>query len=87
MSHYTDDKCSACGNHCSPELLTIVRVQFINKASKKVIKSRSTKWVCESCRDSDEDWNAQAYSGPGNKSAPLENVRRAREQAAASGTV
>lgn len=79
MAHYTEDKCSTCGKYCSPELLTIKRVQFVPKDNpRKILKSRSVLWQCESCRDKDPDWNREAYSGPGNRSEPLERVRDAR---------
>lgn len=78
MPHYTEDKCTACGNITSPELLTIVRVNFSpRKQPQKVIRSRSVAWLCEKCLDANEIWNSPAYKGsPGMTSPALERVRR-----------
>lgn len=77
MSGYSSERCTECGNLTSPELLTIKRVAFFARTqSSKTIKSRTTGWLCEKCRDKDPDWNREAYTAPGHTSEPLERVRR-----------
>lgn len=79
MPHYSNDNCSRCGNITSPELLTIKRVQFMARDKPtKVIKSRTTEWLCEPCLALDPDWNREAYTAPGHTSPGLERVRASR---------
>lgn len=77
MPHYSEDKCTNCGQMTSPELLTVKRVQFLPRtAATRVIRSRSTDWLCETCLEKDPDWNRPAYRGsPGMTSPALERVR------------
>lgn len=76
MAHYTEDRCSKCGNKTSPELLMVKRVQFLARVNlRKVLKTRVVAWLCEPCLDKDEDYNREAYTAPGHTSAPLERVR------------
>lgn len=79
MPGYAEDRCTQCKLLTSPILLTIKRVVFsAADQPKKHIKQRTTEKLCEKCLAKDEDWNREAYSGPNNKSAPLERVREAR---------
>ncbi len=76
MPHYTEDKCTRCGNKTSPELLMVKRVQFLARLNmRKVLKTRVTDWLCESCLEKDEDFNREAYATPGHTSSALERVR------------
>lgn len=77
MPHYSDNKCTNCGNHCSKELLTIRKVIFTARTQpSKVLKSRTTDWLCEECRDEDPDWNRKAFDAPGHTSPALERARK-----------
>lgn len=79
MPDYADSRCSECGLFASPELLTIKRVQFASMENpKRTIKQRAIAKLCEKCLDADPDWHRDPYSGPNNKSAPLERVRSAQ---------
>lgn len=77
MPHYSEDRCSVCGNLTSPELLTVKRVNFSPRTkSNKVIRSRTMSWLCEGCLERDEDWSRPAFKGaPGMTSPALERVR------------
>lgn len=79
MPGYAEPRCSECGLLTSEILLTIKRVVFAEQSNpRKALKQRTVAKMCESCRDKDPDWQREAYSGPNNKSAPLERVRQAR---------
>lgn len=77
MPHYSENKCTRCGNICSAELLTIKRASFSSRTTPNVVKrSRTTDWLCETCLEGDPEWNLPAYKGaPGMTSPALERVR------------
>ena len=77
MPHYTTNRCTVCMNLTSPELLTVKRTSFSPRSEpSKVIRSRTTAWLCQSCIKKDPEWNLPAYKGaPGMTSEALERVR------------
>lgn len=81
MPHYSVDVCTGCGKQTSPELLMIIRVQFMRRtAPSKVVRSRSKAWLCEACLEKNEDWKQEPYKSPGHTSPNLERVRAARNE-------
>ena len=79
MPAYHEDRCTQCKLLTSPILLTIKRVVFsAADQPRKHVKQRAVAKLCEKCLAQDPDWNREAYSGPNNKSAPLERVREAQ---------
>jgi hypothetical protein len=76
MPHYSEDRCSGCGDITSPERLTIKRANFSSRtASSKIKRSRVVAWLCDECLDKDPDWNRRPYGSPGMTSEALERVR------------
>lgn len=81
MPHFSEtDRCTKCNKYCSRELLTVKHIQFTDypvrgKARPKILKMRTTDYLCEKCRDADPDWNIPAYTGPGHTSQARERVR------------
>lgn len=77
MPHYSEDRCSECGNFCSKELLTVKRATFHPRTQpSKVTRSRTVSWLCETCREKDPDWNREAFNGPGHTSPARERARK-----------
>lgn len=65
-------KCSVCGAEKKREPgkhvegLTIKRVQFAQIGYKgRLLRSRTIGWLCDPCRESDEDWNRTRLDTPG----------------------
>ncbi len=75
MPKYTEDRCGRCSNITSPERLFTKTVRFKNKSTKKVHRERTVIWLCDTCMEADEQYNAPAYSGPGHTSPALERAR------------
>lgn len=79
MPAYAESRCTKCELITDPILLTIKRVQFAAMSRpKQTIKQRVTDKLCEKCLELDPDWQREAYTGPNNRSAPLERVRKAQ---------
>lgn len=80
MPHYTEYACTRCKKKCERDVLVAKKVSFSALGpGGKVIRSRTTDWLCDECLPLDEHWNIQPYSGaPGLKSDPLERVRAAQ---------
>lgn len=54
--------CSKCGQKFPRELLTVKRVTFHEFGKNgRMIKSRTSAWLCPKHRDEDPDWIAEPY--------------------------
>lgn len=59
--------CTNCGENKERDELVVKRVQFATMgAGYKTIKSRTTAWLCQACREADPAWNQEfIFSAPG----------------------
>lgn len=58
--------CTKCGAKKQREKLTARRVIFMTIGLKgKQLRSRTTDWLCEKCRNEDPAWNQKALDTPG----------------------
>ncbi len=59
--------CTRCGASQPRAKLTVKRAEFASMGERfKVLKRRTTDWLCATCRDADPDWNRPAHgSSPG----------------------
>lgn len=64
-----DYKCSKCGNPKDKDELFARRVQFVQLGFKgKLIKSRTTDWLCVVCLKKDPDFERESFvDSPGAK--------------------
>lgn len=75
MPNYSEYKCGVCLLVCDRLRLFVKRTSFSTMANpNKIIRSRTKVWICNRCLDTDEDWNAPPYAGPGHKSAAQERI-------------
>jgi len=80
VAHYTDLECGKCKQKTLRELLYAKVVSFRSFENNRVVKSRTTIWLCNECVKNDPDWNMEPYkSAPGLVSPALERVRKLRE--------
>jgi len=57
--------CTICGASSGRENLTVVSVQFKPMGpGTRVIKSRTTQWLCSTCLDKDPVWNLPQRVAP-----------------------
>ena len=77
MPHYSEYRCSCCGQITLKDLLQAKKVIFSPiGAGAKITKSRTVAWLCNECVEVDPDWNREKFTGsPGLKSPALERVR------------
>lgn len=79
MPRYGDYRCAACNQKTDRLRLFAKKISFYALSSPtKIVRSRVQVWLCNTCLELDEDWNAEAYSGPGHTSPSLENARSIR---------
>lgn len=58
-------KCTSCGGQPGREELTSVVVQFKPLgAGARVLKSRTTDWLCSDCLKKNPIWNLSKYDAP-----------------------
>lgn len=77
MAHYTPLDCSVCKQRTLRELLFAKVVSFRSFETNRIVKSRTTIWICNECIKEDPDWNMEAYkSAPGLISPALERVKK-----------
>jgi hypothetical protein len=59
--------CTGCGEEKPRSDLTVKRVQFATMgAGYKTLKSRTTAWLCNDCRDTDPAWTQSLiFDAPG----------------------
>lgn len=59
--------CTNCGEEKPRSELVVKRVQFATMgAGYKTLKSRTTAWLCEECREADPAWTQELiFSAPG----------------------
>lgn len=68
-------KCSVCDHVRPRDELIVKRAVFLEMGrNAKQLKSRVVAWVCKSCIEDDEDWNAEKYR----ESPGLKDVFRAK---------
>lgn len=59
-------KCTGCGTESSHEKLTVKRAVFTTMGQNfKTIRSRTVGWLCETCRNADNDWKRERGDAPG----------------------
>lgn len=84
IPHYTDYNCSQCGKSVTRDEANrgkLVRkiVQFVTFGPRpRIVKSITTKFLCEEDMQKDEDFKRVPNRGPGQRSAGLEKVRAAQ---------
>lgn len=67
-------ECTRCKTPCERKLLMIRQVNFkLIGEGGRLIRSRTTHWLCPKCVDGDPDWNAGKFKSPG---ALPENFRK-----------
>ena len=73
-------RCSRCATTYKKNQLIAVRVQFIELGVKgKLIRSRTTEWLCNPCMLNDPIYNRESYfASPGNRD--LAHARTIRER-------
>lgn len=65
MLHKGSYKCTDCGSQPGREQLTAVVVQFKPiGAGAKVLKSRTTHWLCPECLKKNPVWNLSKHDAP-----------------------
>lgn len=60
--------CTLCGNSFPREQITVIRTVFCTPGRPyRTVKSRTTAWACDTCRDTIPGWLSEPYdSAPGN---------------------
>ncbi len=82
MPHYSDYKCSECGDKVPDGTHLLAKKVDFKEVGGRVVRSRTVAWLCKAkCAPLDPDYNRPAFKAPGMKSAPLERVRNARGEA------
>jgi predicted RNA-binding Zn-ribbon protein involved in translation (DUF1610 family) len=65
MAYVKPYKCTKCGAVIPREQVTVVKVQFLPLGpGPKIIKSRTTAWLCPECLDEDPVWNLASHDAP-----------------------
>lgn len=65
MAYRKPYKCTNCNAVIPREQVTVVNVQFKTPGSgPKVLKSRTTHWLCPSCLEVDPVWNLPSHDAP-----------------------
>jgi len=66
----SDYRCSECGRRFKRDKLTAKLAVFRTLGNQsKQLRSRTTKWLCPSCRNNDPDWmRAERDQSPGAQS-------------------
>lgn len=79
MPHYSEYRCSVCGQETLKELLVVKAVVFKTMGSgPRLIRSRTKAWICDVCLPKDSDYNSESFaSAPGMKSSAKERVEEA----------
>lgn len=79
MAHYSEPRCTVCGNLFPKEILVSKAVTFKRYGTKgSVLKSRTIAHICPEDLEKDKDWKIPANVAPGSKSPGLERVRAAQ---------
>lgn len=60
-----DYRCGACNQEKPKEELLAKRVTFAELGTNKVVRSRTTSWLCRGCREQDAAWTQPQYTSPG----------------------
>jgi DNA-directed RNA polymerase subunit RPC12/RpoP len=76
MPFYTHYACSVCGEPFPKELLVSKTATFSPVGSRRILKSRVTKFLCPEHLEEDVDYQLPPFHSPGTKSAGLERVRK-----------
>lgn len=63
--------CTVCGKRTQRSQLTVKRAIYAEMGrGGKVIRSRTTGWLCSTCRTADPDWRQDVYSDAPGWQAP-----------------
>jgi hypothetical protein len=66
MAANPDYKCTACRKQTKRELLTVMKVSFLEIGmTPKTLKSRNILWLCPRCLVRHPLWNIPEYATPG----------------------
>lgn len=62
-TEHIEYRCTSCGIETNREDLTVKRVSFQTMGVRfKMLKSRNRAWLCQSCLEQDDDWNAPKFA-------------------------
>lgn len=65
MALQPSNTCSNCGRVANREQLTVKKVQFSEMGQgAATLRSRVVAWLCNSCLESDMDWNRPRLRAP-----------------------
>ncbi len=65
MAYTKTYKCTGCGEVVSREVLIVKHAVFKTPGvGPRVVKSRTTHWLCPSCLEKDSDWNIESHDAP-----------------------
>jgi predicted RNA-binding Zn-ribbon protein involved in translation (DUF1610 family) len=65
MAYTRAYRCTGCNEVIPREQMTVKHAVFKTPGTgPKVIKSRTTEWLCPPCLAKDADWNIDAHDAP-----------------------
>ena len=66
-------RCTNCGADCERDDLTVKQVAYLKMGRNgKRLRTRTTDWLCETCRDADPPWSqTELRAAPGQNRAQV----------------